>query len=284
MSTHRTIRTFAWLLVVPALVGCAANASEDTDKPATTKKQALWGCSLKSSSVVCTAALAENPSEKAAYACVAGDDGEHCPDADSVRHVAGLRDLLKRVNASDKFEQAPWACLLTGKIQHQCTRSLKKIAPQGFAAASSGGTDGADENGSMGGGLGDVPAEGAPVDVDNGNVQPTPPDSCEPSAWEPYFAKLATWSYNANGVDVAFPRDIFDTSANFTSVAVATGFVKSTPGAPSCHNGEWQMRDQAWLDAVGQGCMSLTDPILVMCQQAANYAPNCGACNATGTW
>jgi hypothetical protein len=44
------------------------------------------------------------------------------------------------------------------------------------------------------------------------------------------------------------------------------------------------MREQSWLDAVWKGCLILSEPILVMCQQAANYAPDTGACNATGTW
>jgi hypothetical protein len=32
------------------------------------------------------------------------------------------------------------------------------------------------------------------------------------------------------------------------------------------------------------GCTQLNNPILVMCQQAANYAPMQGACAETGTW
>ena len=44
------------------------------------------------------------------------------------------------------------------------------------------------------------------------------------------------------------------------------------------------MREGAWVDAVMAGCVDLNDPILVMCQQAANYAPASGACNETGLW
>jgi hypothetical protein len=45
-----------------------------------------------------------------------------------------------------------------------------------------------------------------------------------------------------------------------------------------------EMRTQAWVDAVGAGCMMLSVEILTLCQQAADYAPSIGACHATGTW
>ena len=44
------------------------------------------------------------------------------------------------------------------------------------------------------------------------------------------------------------------------------------------------MRGDSWMEAAMAGCNNLSDAILVMCQQGANYAPNAGACNTTGTW
>lgn len=116
--------------------------------------------------------------------------------------------------------------------------------------------------------------------------KPDIPSSCDPKAWEPYFAQLATHEYQSCGVEgIEFPRELFDTSASFQDLAVASGSLPPpTAGAPSCHSGESSMRKQSWLDAVMKGCYNLNDPILVMCQQAANYAPSTGKCNATATW
>jgi hypothetical protein len=44
------------------------------------------------------------------------------------------------------------------------------------------------------------------------------------------------------------------------------------------------MRQQAWLDAVENGCTMLNTEILIWCQQGANDAPKQGACAPTGTW
>jgi hypothetical protein len=187
-----------------------------------------------------------------------------------------------------------WACLVTGKVQHQCARDLKTVSRsesdgsnEGHGPRESNGSapsnGGHEDNGSP-------PKEGPDETCQGGcsdgseNEKPAPPSSCAPVEWEPYFAKLATYEYAMHGVAVVFPREIFNTKAAFTDLAVASASTKSTPGAPSCHDGEWDMRQQSWLDAVSQDCTGLRDPILVMCQQAANYAPNTGACNATGTW
>jgi hypothetical protein len=167
--------------------------------------------------------------------------------------------------------------LLTGKAQSQCTRNLKVGSSSGASGAPSASSSGSSDDGSEG-------TVGSEETATDSAPEPTIPSSCDAKAWEPYFAQLATHEYGDCGVDITFPQSIFDTSKTLAGVAWAGAGASSTAGAPSCHDGEWQMRQQSWLDAVSKGCMNLNDAILVMCQQAANYAPSTGKCSATGTW
>lgn len=266
-----TLRTFTLALVLPAaMIACGTEPQERDDAPTKSNKAALWSCALGTSSVTCTAPLPSSLSTSAAYACKSGDDSDRCPDASCLDHVQGLDQALARVGGKDAFASLPWACLVTGKDQFQCTRPLSKMpTPQKTesAPAPSGGDTG-DANG------------GDSCDCDS---EPAPPASCAPTDWEPFFAKLASFEYHEHGVDIAFPRDIFDTSQGLTGVVTATGAASEVAGE-SCHDGEWAMRQQAWLDAVSQGCLDLNDAILTLCQQAADYAPTTGKCSATGTW
>jgi hypothetical protein len=113
--------------------------------------------------------------------------------------------------------------------------------------------------------------------------QPRPPTSCKPTDWEPYFAEVATCKYRQHGVNITFPREIFNTSASFINLAIGFAGVATQTG-PSCSAAEMDLRASSWFDAVMRGCLNLNMPILVMCQQAANYAPKTGACKATGAW
>jgi hypothetical protein len=112
---------------------------------------------------------------------------------------------------------------------------------------------------------------------------PKPPTSCLPIHWEPYFAEMASCKYQKHGVNIVFPREIFDTQASFIKLAIEWAGVASK-ATPSCNDAEGEMRATAWFDAVMQGCLNLNNPILVMCQQAAIHAPKTGACKATGAW
>jgi len=115
-------------------------------------------------------------------------------------------------------------------------------------------------------------------------TKPPPPASCKTEDWEPYFAKLASYIHKKHNIDIDFPREIIDCKQSMMSAALGRASVKSTPGAPSCHDAEWEMRMEAWMTAVQQGCMNLNNPILVMCEQATVYAPNTTKCNSTGAW
>jgi hypothetical protein len=264
-------RVGASLAVAAALLGCGGGDSAPNAKTGS-ESSGLWGCDTSGTSVVCTAAIATAQRAGGVYACGATESGATCPDSAALKQVPGLDALLARSGAASAFAAMPWACLVTGKHQYQCVRD---VAP---SAGTSDGTGGTSDG--SGGATGDGSGKGGGT----GDGKPPAPSTCDPKQWEPYFAALATYEYAAHGAPVTFPRGIFDTSASFQDLAVASASVKSTPGAPSCHDGEWAMRQQSWLDAVQKGCTMLNDPILVMCQQAANYAPNTGACNATGTW
>jgi hypothetical protein len=243
--------------------------------------------------VVCTAPSA-NAAALAAYVCKPGEQAAHCPDAASLKNVAGLDQLLQNTAVAKAFASMPWACLATGAHQFQCARDVG-TTHDGTGGGDGNGSGTGTSDGTANGGTGDgTPAGGngsggsgaggSGGTADGSGGKPPAPSSCVPTAWEPYFAQLATYEYKKTGIQITFPRGIFDTSANFTDLSTAAGSVKTTPGAPSCHDGEWDMRQQSWLDAVQNGCDDLRNAILVLCQQAANYAPNAGACNATGTW
>jgi hypothetical protein len=266
--------SFALALLLPtSLAACALSGGEDepvAQKPSATAKQksALWSCELDAKAVVCTAPLPSSLSDSAAYACQASDATERCPDAGVVTKLEGLAGALAKLDSAKDFEAAPWACLVTGKDQFQCTRSILKRATMTLGAP-----------GSEGGAAAPDGAGSASYDFDS---VPPPPSSCAPADWEPFFAKLAAHEYHENGVDIVFPRGIFDTKKSLVEIVTTEG--TGAGAGQSCHDGEWSMRRQAWLDAVMAGCLGLNDAILVLCQQAANYAPTTGKCTATGSW
>jgi hypothetical protein len=274
------IRVGASLAVGAALLGCGSGDSTPNTKTGS-ESSGLWGCETSNTSVVCTAAIATAQRAGGVYVCGATAGGATCPDAVALKNVPGLDALLARSGAASAFAAMPWACLITGKHQFQCVRDVGPSAGTSDGTGGTGDGTGSAPGTGPGGATGDGSGKGGAT---GDGSKPPAPSTCDPKSWEPYFAALATYEYNAHGVSITFPRGIFDTSAAFTDLAVASASVKSTPGAPSCHDGEWEMRQQSWLDAVQKGCTALNDPILVMCQQAANYAPNTGACNATGTW
>jgi hypothetical protein len=263
---RRTI--LAGLAVTGVLWGCGGNGDPGQlsgRESVGTASSALWACSTKDTRVACTAPTADTP-KMAAYVCQPGEQSAKCPDQASLNHVAGLDELLQRTRTTATFGQMPWACLVTGGNQSQCMRELGP------------GTGGGDNGGTYTTGGSTGTGGGANVG------KPPAPSSCEPKAWEPYFAQLATFEYNLNGIKITFPVDIFDTSANVVNVAVSGVERYLTVGAPSCYLGELEMRAQSWIDAVAKGCFLLAEPILVLCQQGADYAPTTKACNATGTW
>jgi hypothetical protein len=269
MRTH----SISVLIAGALLIGCAADATEEMPTRTKSKSSALWGCEVAEDAVVCTAALPASANAEGAYACKSDDTSARCPIV-TVDKVAGLRDLFTRTGKEKTFGELTWACLTTGKNQSHCTKNLG--APmQGLSAASGGGT-GAPAGQAPAGG--NTPADGS---------RPQIPTTCEPDAWEPYFAQLATYAYNSKGVDIQFPVDIFDAHGSMIDAAMSgalSGNGGSTGTGGSCHDGEWYMRDQSWLDAVSVGCMQLNNAILAMCQQAAEYAPGTGKCTATGSW
>jgi hypothetical protein len=115
------------------------------------------------------------------------------------------------------------------------------------------------------------------------------PTSCGTTEWQEYFRELATFTYQKNGIKVAFPPSIFNANAPLDPVGIAVGETGDVAGSVlsggvSCVAAEAEMRTTAWVQAVASGCLTLSVPILVLCQQAANYAPSIGACRATGTW
>lgn len=267
MITHLKGRSIAVVLAGFALIACGDE--EATKQPLrSTKSQssALWGCEVKGETVVCTAALSEAANAEGAYACKADDTVARCPDAKALQKVDGLDELLAK-SGKGYFEALPWACLTTGAHQSHCTRDLSRRM-QSLAGAGGG-----EDNGG--------------AEAPEGPASPEIPQTCDVEAWEEYFAQLATYAYNANGVDIQFPRDIFDANGSMIGAAIGgamSGNGGSMNAGQSCHDGEWQMRNQSWLDAVSVGCMQLNNAILVMCQQAAEYAPKAGKCTDTGSW
>jgi hypothetical protein len=231
-----------------------------------------WQCDEDGDTrVVCEGVTLADAEAPGAYACDDDDGREICPPASA---FAELEEALEEPRL-DAFVAVPWACLRTGASALHCTKDL--TTPDETPPGDPPDGDPPDPS---------EPSDTPPGDDDPGSsaADPTPPSDCQPESWEPYFCALATAKYRQHGVDITFPCDIFDALAPFSSTfdEIPTG--AGDPSLPSCHDGEWAMRDQAWLDAVGQGCLDLNDPILVLCQQAANWAPNSGACAATGTW
>ena len=289
-----------WLLVGPVLLACGGSEPSSDTIAATgtrTQTQALWACDAKNTRVVCTAPVIAEAPKQPFYVCESKDRGATCPDNQSIKAVPGLERLLETLKATTSFDAMPWACIMTGKQQLQCARELARAGAGGSAGAgggaggvaSSDGTSGGqpplasgDGTSGGGGGAGSQDGKGNPTGSTAG--KPAVPSSCAPTAWEPYFAELATYEYQKHGVSIAFPRAIFDCSQSMMNLTAAAGSTTVTAGAPSCHDGEWDMRQQAWEDAVQAGCTSLNEPIAVLCQQAANYAPNTGSCNMTGSW
>lgn len=267
MNTKSLVLAFTSVVLVPALVACGAadsEADEEASPKIASRSDTLWGCNVKGESVVCTAAL-PTPSPEAAYACPADDTSARCPSALALSKTAGLKEMLERTGAKERFATITWACLVTGKVQHQCVRDLSALQR---AHLNGGGPDG----------------EGAPAESSDSTApRPDLPSSCEPEAWEPYFAKLATWAYQSNGVDVVFPEEIFDAHGGIGSIA-STAVASHAGDLGSCAAGEATMRAEAWIDAVAAGCYMLNMPILAMCQQAADWAPAQGKCTATGSW
>jgi hypothetical protein len=227
-----------------------------------------WECDQNDMTLVCQAAIAAADDDPNAYTCEANSASVSCPPAFA---LAELEEDLESMGLGDEIAATPWACLRTGAVERHCMKDLAAAAPG----------DPPDDTP-------DEPSDSRPDDPDPDDDSTTPdpeiPSDCAPESWEPYFCALATASYRNHGVDIEFPCDIFDANAGFDSTLDDVPVGEGDPSLPSCHDGEWAMRDQSWLDAVSHGCFDLHDPILTMCQQGANYAPNSGACAATGTW
>ncbi len=245
--------------------GCAVERGDDTE-PGDGISPRSWECAGQDTQVRCELASSGETDDPAAYACDAGDEGALCPPGTMTAEIA---EFVEDLDAVDDFADLPWACLRTGANQRHCVKELALTTPTP-------GPRPGDEPGPA-----DEPGPSAPESV----PEPEVPGDCNPLSWEPYFCQLATARYREHGVNITFPCGIFDALATFESTlpGVPT-VVNGDETLPSCHDGEWGMRDQAWLDAVGHGCLTLRDPILAMCQQAANYAPESGACRATGAW
>jgi hypothetical protein len=206
-----------------------------------------WLCTQDGDGISCEAAIPAAPGEAGAYACLLGEAAAGCPTPETVA------ELLAELGI-DVPDDAPFACLLTGAHERECVLSLLPDL----------------------GTLGGAGVLGAPL-----------PTDCSPAAWEPYFCAHATSAYQMNGVDIAFPCEIFDTSASFVDVAIEGALRPRTVPegeVPVCQPGEYEMREGAWLDAVTAGCTNLNDAILTMCQQAAEFAPTTGACTSSGAW
>lgn len=225
-----------------------------------------WLCGVEDAAVVCTAAMSAGAEESGAYACMAGEASAACPPADALEGIPEIDALLAEHGYAGDLTAMPWACLLTGEHQRHCARDVGRATAALTADP------------------GDEGDEFTPAPDDGSYEDPTPPRDCLPSSWEAYFCAHATYEYRRHGVDITFPCDIFDGAADFHDLALDSASVPTTPGAPSCHEGEWAMREGAWRDAVLAGCIDLDHEILVWCQQAANHAPSEGVCNATGTW
>lgn len=257
-------------VVFAVLSGCGGGVATIDDRPS---KSSQWLCSANETAIQCSAALPGQPGESGAYACKSGELSAACPET-TLTVIPGAEKLIAKFGLSDKINKVQWACLLTGKHQRQCvqdlaaaSRQLQDIGELPAANPIPGSTPGANN----------------PTGTPTGSP-PTVPASCDPKAWEPYFKERSTHEYRNAKVDIDFPREIFDVSANFNNLAIESASLPANPGKPSCHEGEWSMREKAWMDAVLKGCTNLNNAILVMCQQAANYAPKAGACAPTGSW
>ncbi len=220
-----------------------------------------WLCASVEERVTCEAAIPAAPEEAGAYACWQGGDAASCPPDDAVDAV---REQLEALGVWEALAGEPWACLLTGAHERHCSKDLAPRSRAGEPALDQ------DPDGAMGDPAASLAAPGLPAD-------------CGDAAWQEFFCGHATWSYQEHGVDIVFPCDIFDARADFMELAIDAGFA-GQDGLPSCHDGEWEMREGAWLAAVQAGCLELDQEILVLCQQGANHAARDAKCNATGTW
>ena len=254
---------FGWVCSV--LVGCAGSLGGEEG----VGSDRQWLCESDGELVTCSAAIPTGPGEDGAYACRPGESRESCPPEAALDPV---RDEIGDSALVEAFDRLPWACLLTGAHLRDCSRSLERAR-----AALPPETRPAEEPP-----VEEPPAEEPPATEPVDEFGPAEiPGDCTPATWEAYFCAHATHSYRSHGVDITFPCEVFDAGAALTDSAFTRIGAES---GPSCHDGEWAMRQQAWLDAVGAGCMDLSSEILVLCQQAADYAPTTGACAATGTW
>ena len=264
-------------LLAAIATGCGGGSVGDGKQIARSEQ---WFCEAAGTSVSCGVAMLAAEGESGAYACAAGELRVQCPPAIDLGKVDGLDDLLAEYGlAKATLEELPWACLLTGDHQRHCVKNVEAASRRVYADDGAPGDQTGDGSGD---GEGDGSGEGDGPDAPA--EDPVPPETCEPEAWEGYFRDHATFEYQRAGIDIDFPQEIFDVTADFTDLALEAGNLPTNPGAPSCHEGEWAMREGAWFDATMEGCLNLSDPILVMCQQAANYAPQSGACNATASW
>jgi hypothetical protein len=303
MEHRRWIRVY-WL-VASVLFGCGSGASDGQGAASANAvsspspgEAAAWECSMKSSTVLCSAALAQGTTRPMSYACAPNESDATCPDSGALDGVSGLDARLAQSGAADAFRAQPWACLVTGKHQYQCARSLGPAAVTSLAAVGGPGA-GAQADSTSGGDSSDSSdstdspdssdstdssdSAGSDDGAGGSDGQPQVPSSCDARAWEPWFAGFATHVYQQHGLNISFPRELFDTSQSLGDVAIQ-GALGAAQAGVSCHDAEWEMRQQAWLTAVMHGCSTLGDAITVMCQQAADYAPTTGACDATGTW
>lgn len=254
---QRTALSSITLLSCVLATACAAGAVGSDDHGAS----AQWLCGAHGERVTCLAAIPATEGEAGAYACSGFERSETCPPADALVDVA---DQLPPEVLSE-LASLPWACLLTGAHQRHCIREALEMDPLR------------------------PPSEPSAPDAD-GPVGPAPiPRDCALSSWEAYFCQHSTHSYQSTGVDITFPCEVFDPDRSPGELAETLGGLASEiPRAAStdlsCHAGEWLMRDTSWLTAVLSGCLDLSDAILTMCQQAADYANETGLCVPTGTW
>ncbi|MBX7100305.1 MAG: hypothetical protein K1X89_21490 [Myxococcaceae bacterium] len=251
-----------------------------------------WLCEALESSIECSAPLPKQEGERGAYSCVGAELDDACPPPGAVSEASGKERHPELVSLEAATAALPWACLFTGKQQRTCYRDLRQMTkgagqPGGLEGEGPGGAGSTGGSTAGGGSPGSTSGSGSGGPGSTSGAVPPPPvvpTSCAATSWEPYFAQLASYQYSKNGVCMSFPRSLFDTSASFEALAVETASLPANPGKPSCSAGESAMRTQAWLDAVMAGCSGLDQAILVMCQQAANYAPKSGSCAPTGAW
>lgn len=283
--TTRTTRARG-LFPVYGHIGCAVLwlvAGAGCGGEIASKTQNQWYCTMKGDLARCRAAIPKRDDEAGAYACKVGNTADACPAPAAIEQIRGAVPKGMR----EQFGKMTWACLLTGEDARECTRSLHYarksfLNPGGqklSSGSSSSGSSGASQSGGSATSTGSKPRgrvgiSGVPL-----------PTNCAPHSWEIYFAAHATASYKRHGINITFPSSgLFNARGSLLSSLVGTANLPTTPGAPSCAPGEWDMRTGAWLDAVSRGCLLLSHAILVMCQQAVNYAPKTKKCNLTGTW